>query len=94
MQKRINYFHTIDLEKKGCNYKLHNLVWNILIVIIRYTTNSKKMHKQQFQKCPEAISSKSAISNSLFSNKELKIFFVLIFWQESDFGVWMENNGT
>ena len=52
------------------------------------------MHKQQFQKCSEAISSQSAVSNSLFSNKELKIFFILIFWQGSDFGVWMENNGT
>ena len=82
MQKRINYFHTIDLEKKGCNYKLHKLVWNILIVIIRYTTNrkcissnSRNVQRQLAQNQPSQIHcfpvKNSKSSSFLFSGKIL-----------------------
>lgn len=88
MQKRINNFHTIDLEKKeDATINCIILFETFLLSLLGILLTVKKMHKQQFQKCSEAISSQSAISNSLFSNIELKIFFVLIFWQGSDFGV-------
>lgn len=75
VQKRLNYCHTYRSRKKGARVNYMILPETVPTVSMRDAVSSKKMHKQQFQKCSEAINSQSVITNALSSKRNSKPLF-------------------